>query len=52
MARAVALDLTEEHLDLAVPRHLGELVHRGDQQGRQASVNLLIHHDDRDALQR
>ena len=39
-AEAVALaepvDLAEEHLDLALPRHLGELVHRGDQQATAA----------------
>ena len=44
VAVAVAVDLAEEHLHLAVPRHLGELVHRGDQQRRQAAVDLLVHH--------
>ena len=52
VALAVAVDLAEEHLDLALPRHLGELVHRGDQQRRQPPVDLLVHHDDRQALVR
>ena len=42
-----AVDLPEEHLHFALPRHLGELVHGGDQQRRQAAVNLFVHHDHR-----
>ena len=34
---------------LALPRHLGELVHRGDQEGGELAVDLLIDHQDRDA---
>ena len=34
---AVAVHHAEEHLHFALPRHLGKLVHRGDQQRRQAA---------------
>ena len=33
VARAHAVHLTEQHLGFSLPRHLCELVHRGDQQG-------------------
>ena len=49
---AIGFDLSEKHLDLAVPRHLGELVHGGDQQRRQAAVDLLIDHQHGNAFQR
>ncbi len=52
MPLAEAVDLPEEHLHFALPRHLGELVHRGDEQRRQAAINLFIHHDHRQALVR
>src|SRR5438132_1583543 len=40
---ANALNLAEEHLHGTVPRHLCELVHRGDEQRRQPPINLLVH---------
>ena len=46
----IAVHLPEEHLHFALPRHLGELVHRGDQQRRQPAINLLVHHDHRQAF--
>src|SRR4051812_44416681 len=52
MSRASAVDLTEQHLSFALPRHLGELLHRGDQQGGQLPVNLVVHYHDRDAFAR
>src|SRR5437879_5158984 len=50
MPVAITLDLAEEHLHFALPRHLSELVYRGDQQRGQPPINLLIDHDDRQAL--
>src|SRR5208337_2239331 len=41
-----AIDLTEEHLGLALPGHLGELVHRGDEDSGELAVNLLIDDED------
>ena len=49
---AEAVHLPKEHLHRAVPRHLGELVHRGNQQRRQAAVNFLVHHHHRQPLAR
>src|SRR5271167_4468160 len=46
------IDLPEEHLGLALPGHLGELVHRSDQQGGEFAVNLLINDQNGDALVR
>ena len=46
----VAVHLPEQHLDFALPRHLGKLVHRGDQQRRQSAINLLVDDDNRQAL--
>ncbi len=37
-----ATDLPKEHLDFALPRHLGELINSGYQQRGQSSVDLLI----------
>src|SRR5262245_35559591 len=50
MPLAEAVHLPEEHLNFALPRHLGEFVHRGDEQCRQAAINLFINHDHRQAL--
>ena len=50
VALAEALDLAEEHLHRAVPRHLGELVHRGNEQRGQAAIDLLVHHHHRQAF--
>ena len=47
MPSAAPIHLPEEHLHRPVPRHLGELVHRGDQQRRQMAVDLFIHHHHR-----
>jgi len=52
VAGAIAIHLPEEHLDQPVPGHLGEFVHRGDQEGGELAVDLLIDHQDRDALVR
>src|SRR5215472_19309174 len=49
---ADTIDLPEEHLGLALPGHLGELVHRGDQERGELAVDLLIDDQDRDALVR
>src|ERR1035438_4982819 len=49
---AEPIDLPEEHLGLALPGHLGELVHSGDQGSRELAVDLLIDDEDRDALVR
>ena len=40
--RAITADPPEEHLGFTFPGHLGKFIHRGDDQGGQASVNLLI----------
>jgi hypothetical protein len=52
MTRAHAVDLSEEHLGLAAPGHLRELVHGSDEHRRQQPIDLLVHHDDRKALAR
>ena len=41
---ALLIDLPEEHLRLALPWQLGELIDGSDQQGRQQAINLFIHH--------
>src|SRR5271166_1125627 len=46
------IDLPEEHLGLALPGHLGELVHCGDEESGELAVNLLIDDQDRDTLVR
>ena len=50
MPVAAAVDLAEEHLHFALPRHLGELVHGGDEQRRQPAIDFLVHDHDRQAL--
>src|SRR5207249_4683053 len=37
-------------LDLAVPGHLGELVHRGNHEGRQQSIDVFVNDADRQAF--
>src|SRR5437667_1738050 len=43
MARADPVDLPKQHLSLALPRHLCELVHGSNQQSRRAAVDVFIH---------
>ena len=47
MAVANLRHLAEQHLGPAVPGHLGEFVHRSDQQGRRATVDFLIYYHHR-----
>ena len=49
---AVAVHLTKEHLHRAVPRHLSELVHRGNQQRRQPTIDFFVHHHHRQPFAR
>ena len=50
MPLADAVDLPEEHLDLALPWHLREFVDRGDEECRESSVDLLIDDHNRETL--
>ncbi len=50
MTRALAGDPSEQGAGGALPRELGELVGRGDDQVRQEPIDLLVDAHDRDAL--
>src|ERR1039458_277369 len=50
MTRANPIYLSKQHLRLALPRHLRELVNSGDQQSWRTAVNVLIHHHHRQAF--
>ena len=52
VAGAEAVHPAEEHGGGALPGHLRELVHRGDQQAGQAAVDLLIDYHGGDAFAR
>ena len=50
VARAIAIDLPEQHLRAAVPGHLRELVDGCDQEGRQTPVDFFVNRDHRNAV--
>ena len=50
MALAAALHLPEQRLHAALPRHPRELVDGRDHERRKQPVDLLVDHDDRQAL--
>src|SRR6266851_5615941 len=46
VSRTESIHLSEEHLSLALPWHLGELVHGRDHQGGHEPINLFVNHED------
>src|SRR5688572_21139932 len=43
MTLAVPVDLSKQHLDLALPGHLSKFINSRNQKGRKAPVNFLVH---------